>query len=190
MWPVLHVPRIDDSVSSAPITPRSDTPVARERGNISLNSDRREDAHEDAVWSPSSIIPGWNSEGRLATDTPIEKRRRLSQGFELRSNSQSEIQTPQEKRGRRKRKPDISSFLLLCLNLSCPQTYTQALKSPEHEAWKASMDLELHTLQHKRKCWEFVPYTKDGNHNFLRCHFVYKVKIKQGKVDRYKSRLV
>ena len=190
MTAALHVPRIDDSVSSAPITPRSDTPVAHEQGNITLNPDRREDAHEDVVWSPSSIIPGWNSEGRLATDTPVEKRRRLSQGLELRSNLQSEFQTPPVKRGRRKRKPDISLLFLLCLHLSCPQTYTQALKSPEHDAWKASMDLELHTLQHKRKCWEVVPYPKDGHHNFLRCHFVYKVKMKQGKVDRYKSRLV
>jgi hypothetical protein len=39
MTAALHVPRIDDSVSSAPITPRSDTPVAREQGNISLNPD-------------------------------------------------------------------------------------------------------------------------------------------------------
>jgi hypothetical protein len=100
------------------------------------------------------------------------------------------FQTPPQKRSRRKRKPDISLLFLLCLHLSCPQTYTQALKSPEHEAWKASMDLELHTLQHKRKCWEVVPYPKDGHHNFLRCHFVYKVKMKQGKVDRYKSRQV
>ena len=145
MTAALHVPRIDDSVSSAPITPRSDTPVAHEQGNITLNPDRREDAHEDVVWSPSSIIPGWNSEGRLATDTPVEKRRRLSQGLELLSNLQSEFQTPPVKRGRRKRKPDISLLFLLCLHLSCPQTYTQALKSPEHDAWKASMDLELHT---------------------------------------------
>jgi hypothetical protein len=52
------------------------------------------------------------------------------------------------------------------------------------------MDLKPHTLKHKRKCWEVVPYPEDGHHNFLRCHFVYKVKMKQGKVDRYKSRLV
>jgi hypothetical protein len=47
------------------------------------------------------------------------------------------------------------------------------------------MDLKLHTLQHKRKYWEVVSYP-----NILRCHFVNKVKMKQGKVDRYKSRLV
>jgi hypothetical protein len=52
------------------------------------------------------------------------------------------------------------------------------------------MDLELHTLQHKRKCWEVVPYPKDGHHNLLRCHFVNKVKMKPSKVDRYQSRLV
>jgi hypothetical protein len=48
-----------------------------------------------------------------------------------------------------------------------------------------SMDLKLHTLQHKRKYWEVVSYP-----NIVRCHFVNKVKMKQGKVDRYKSRLV
>jgi hypothetical protein len=99
MTAALHAPLIDDSVSSAPITPRSDTPVAREQGNISLNPNQREDVHEDAVWSPSSIIPGWNSEGRLATDTLVEKRRRLSQGLALQSNLQSEFQTPPQKRG-------------------------------------------------------------------------------------------
>jgi len=52
------------------------------------------------------------------------------------------------------------------------------------------MDQELHTLEHKRKCWEVVPYPKQGRPNYLRCHFVYKVKMKQGQVDRYKSRLV
>ena len=52
------------------------------------------------------------------------------------------------------------------------------------------MDTELYTLQHKRKCWEVVPYPRDAQHNFLRCHFVFKVKMKQGKVDRLKSRLV
>jgi hypothetical protein len=52
------------------------------------------------------------------------------------------------------------------------------------------MTLELYTLQNKRKYWEVVPYPTDGHHNYLRCHFVYKVKMKQGKVDRLKSRLV
>ena len=31
----------------------------------------------------SSAVPGWNFLGRLATDTPADKRRRLSQRLEL-----------------------------------------------------------------------------------------------------------
>ena len=186
---LLHAPSVDDSVSPAASTPRSDAPVSPQRGNISLHPDRRLEALRSAP-SPSSLIPGWNSQGRLATDTPADKRRRLSQGLELRTNLDSEFSAPPQQRGRRKRKTDINILFLLCLHLSCPQTYTQALKSPDCDAWKASMDTELYTLQHKRKCWEVVPYPKDGHHNFLRCHFVFKVKMKQGKVDRLKSRLV
>ena len=119
----------------------------------------------------SSSVPGWNSQGRLATDTPADKRRRLSQGLELRTNLQPEFTTPPQCRGRRKRKSNISLLFSLSLHLSCPQSYSQALKSPDHEAWKDSMDAELHTLQHKRKCWEVVPYPQQGRHNFLRCHF-------------------
>jgi hypothetical protein len=162
---LLHAPSVIDSVSPAASTPRSDAPDTPQRGNISLNPDRRIEALRSAP-SPSALIPGWNSQGRLATDTPADKRRRLSQGLELRTNLDSEFSAPAQQRGRRKRKADINFLFLLCLHLSCPQTYTQALKSPDCDAWKASMDSELHTLQHKRKCWEVVPYPRDGQHNF------------------------
>jgi hypothetical protein len=48
------------------------------------------------------------------------------------------------------------------------------------------MDEELHTLEHKRKCREVEPYPKQGRPNY----FVYEIKMRQGKVERYKSRLV
>lgn len=47
---------------------------------------------------------------------------------------------------------------------------------------------EIYVLWHKRQCWEVVPVPKGVR--ILRCHFVYKVKYKDGKVDRLKSRLV
>jgi hypothetical protein len=188
MTAALHAPPIDDSVTRAPTTP-SDAPDVRQQ-DISLNPDRRVEAPLNVPSPSSSFHPGWNSQGRIATDTPADKRRRLSQGLELRTNLDSEFATPPQQRGRRKRKPSISLLFLLCLHLSCPQSYNQALKSPEREAWQKSMALELDTLQNKRKCWEVVPYPTDGHHNYLRCHFVYKVKMKQGKVDRLKSRLV
>ena len=73
---------------------------------------------------------------------------------------------------------------------STPQCYSQALKSPEVTAWKESIAAELHVLQDNRRCWEIVPYSKGRHHNLLRCHFDFKVKMKDGRIDRYKSRLV
>ncbi len=187
MTAALLAPPLDDSVRSAPITPSSDVPDASLKGNITLNPDRILEAPLD-VLSPSSFLPGWNSQGRLASATPADKRRRLSQGLELRTNLQSEFSTPQ-RRGRSKRKPNINLLFLLCLHMCCPQSYSQALQSPDVEMWEQSMAAELDTLQNKRGCWDVVPYPKQKQ-NYLRCHFVYKIKMKQGKVERYKSRLV
>jgi hypothetical protein len=104
MTAALQSTPIDDSVSPAAITPRSNTPVVPPQGNISLDPDRRLVVPEE-VPLPSSFVPGWNSQGRLATSTPADKRRRLSQGLELRTNLQSEFRTPP--RGRRKRKAEV-----------------------------------------------------------------------------------
>ena len=138
---------------------------------------------------PSSLVPGWNAKGRLATETPAEKRMRLSQGIPLKTNLASEF-TPPSKRGGRKRRSCVNTLPSLCLHVSCPQCYSQALKSPKVAAWKESIATELHVLQDKRRCWEIVPYLKGRHHNLLRCHFVFKVKMKDGRVDRFKSRLV
>jgi hypothetical protein len=189
MTAALHAPPIDDSVTRAPTTP-SDAPDIRHQ-DTSLNPNQSAEAPLDVPSQSSSCHPGWNSQGRIiATYTLADKRRRISQGLELRTNLDSEFTTPPQQRRRRKHKSSISLLFLLYLHLSCLQSYNQALKFPESEAWRASMALEVDTLCSKRKCWQVVPYPTDGNHNYLRCHFVYKVKMKQGKVDRLKSRLV
>ena len=74
---------IDDSVSSALLTPCT-TPVARHQ-NITVNPDRVVGATSN-VPLPSSYVSGWNSQGRLATETPAEKRMHLSQGLPLKTN--------------------------------------------------------------------------------------------------------
>ena len=177
----------DDSVSSALSTP-CNTPVARQQ-SISVNPDRVVGAPLN-VPLPSSLVPGWNSQGLLATETPDEKLKRLSQGLPLKTNFASEF-SPPSKRGGRKRKLCVNTLPSLCLHVSCPQTYSQALKSPEVAAWKESIiATELHVLQDKRRCWEIVPYPKGRHYNLLRCHFVFKVKLKDGRIDRYKSRWV
>ena len=126
---------------------------------------------------PSSYVPGWNSQGRLATETPAEKRMHLSQGLPLKTNLASEF-SPPSTRGGRKRRSCVNTLTSLCLLVSCPQSYSQALKSPEVAAWKESIATELHVLLDKRRCWEIVPYPKGRHYNLLRCHFVFKVKMK------------
>jgi hypothetical protein len=183
----LRPPPSADSVLHAPRTP-CDAPVTPRPGNVTIDNRRRIALNAP---SPSVQIPGWNSEGRLATETPIDKRRRLSQGVSLRTSLNSEFALSQDssKRGQRNRNT-INSLFLLCLHMSCPQSYNEALKSPEYPKWRDSMNQEITSLRDKRGCWEVVRYPSRGKHTILRCHFVYKIKMKDGKVDRYKSRLV
>ena len=62
--------------------------------------------------------------------------------------------------------------------------------SPEFASWKESIAAEPHTLGVKCKCWEVVPSSQHGEHNLLRCHIVFKVKMKAGLMNKYKSRLL
>ena len=114
---------------------------------------------------------------------------RLSQGLPLKTNFASEFNQP-SKGGGRKRRSCVNTLPSLLLHVSCFQSYSHALKSPEVAAWKESIAAELHVLQEKRYCWEIVPYPKGRHHNLLRCHIVFKAKIKDGRIDRHKSRLV
>jgi hypothetical protein len=177
MTATLQCPSPDDRVQRALETPRNDTPGPRRQVDISLNPDRRFEAPLE-VPSSSSALPIWNTQGRLATSTPADKRRRLSQGLELRTNLASEFQTPPQRGHHKIRSHYINVLFLLCLHMSCPQSYTQALKSPDHQAWKQSMDEELDTLQNKRQCWEVVPYPKQGRPNYSMGSFVELTSLK------------
>lgn len=68
-----------------------------------------------------------------------------------------------------------------------PQTYTEALASPEASRWKAAMDEELQALD-KNSTWDLVPHPK--NSKVLQTKWVYKIKRDtDGEVSRYKARL-
>ena len=114
---------------------------------------------------------------------------RLSQELPLKTNLASEFSPPSKREGR-KRRSCVNTLPSLCLHVSCYQSYRQALKSPKLAAWKESIAAELYLLHDKIRCWEIVPYPKGRHHNLLRCHFVFKVKMKDGRIDRHKSRLV
>ena len=89
------------------------TPEAR-TPSVTLDSIRGTGAQ--VVPPQSSAVPRWNSEGKLATDTPVEKRCRLSQGLALQTNLQSEFATPPKRGPRKKSKPHIYLLFSLCLH--------------------------------------------------------------------------
>ena len=105
----------EDSVSSAFSTPYN-TPVARQQ-SISVTPDRVDEAPLN-VPLQSSIVPGWNSIDRLATDTSTKK---LSRELLHKTNLVSELDST-SKQGGRKSRSCVDSLP----SLSCPQSYSQA----------------------------------------------------------------
>lgn len=68
-----------------------------------------------------------------------------------------------------------------------PATNSQACKSQEADQWRAAMDEEFNSLI-KNKTWTLVDLPNDRKP--ISCKWVYKIKYKQNKVDRFKARLV
>ena len=70
-----------------------------------------------------------------------------------------------------------------------PQTYNEAIKSSEKEKWIDAMNNEIKSLI-KHKTWEYADVPKDIQ-NIIGCRFVYAIKyLADGKIDKYKARLV
>ena len=93
--------------------------------NISIDPDRRAGALN--VPLRSSHTPGWNLQGKFVTEITAEKHRRLPQRQELQTNLQVEFATPPKRRDR-KSKSSVNVVISPCLHLSCPQSYTQAIR--------------------------------------------------------------
>jgi hypothetical protein len=135
------------------------------------------DPHSEHVapCTPSESLgqPGWNSQGRLRTDTPAHMRLKLPTGARpLHLDLSRDMESVQAVTH-----PQCNSVdTLLSFAVPCPKSYKDALRSPEAPAWKESMAKELDALT-KRECWAVVKYPPTGS-NLLRCHFVYKKKLK------------
>mmetsp|Transcript_25719 Transcript_25719/g.48242 ORF Transcript_25719/g.48242 Transcript_25719/m.48242 type:complete len:863 (-) Transcript_25719:324-2912(-) len=192
-----NFPPPDESVSVPFLTP-TDAPAPRTPAMVTQDDPRREEEAHRTPSDSSDLRKSWNSQGRLATNTPPEKRKKLSiSGSQpVHQNLHDDFMSTTRRRSRRGRQRQsnkeanmINYIFLLCFHMCCPQSYKQALVSPDYPRWQESMDAEIKVLAETRKCWEIVPYPR-GKHNILRCHFVYKIKMKEGKVERYKSRLV
>lgn len=68
-----------------------------------------------------------------------------------------------------------------------PQTYEEAISSPQAENWKEAINDELNSLE-KNQTWELVPLPKDSN--VIGSKWVFKIKhLPNGKIDRFKARL-
>ena len=95
MTAALQSSPIDDSVSPAASTPRSNTPGVPPQGNLSLDHDRRLVVPEE-VPLPSSFVPGWNEKARHEhtgrQSTPISG---------IRTPDQSPVRVPDAPRERR-----------------------------------------------------------------------------------------
>jgi hypothetical protein len=76
------------------------------------------------------------------------------------------------------------------LEMQTPETYRQAVTSPDSTKWKAAMDMEIASCINKG-VWEEVK-TKDlpAGANVLPCKWVYKVKVDEtGAAIQHKSRI-
>jgi hypothetical protein len=72
--------------------------------------------------------------------------------------------------------------------LSEPQTYQQAVTSPDNQQWLEAINAEYKSLR-DNETWELVEKPKDRK--LVSCKWVFKVKHNaDGSIDRYKARLV
>lgn len=68
-----------------------------------------------------------------------------------------------------------------------PLSYSEAIRSPYAREWRAAMDDEYQSLM-KNRTWEVVELPPGCKP--ISCRWVYKVKERDGKVDKFKARLV
>ena len=86
------------------------------------------------------------------------------------------------------KKPEYYCAITSADQINEPKTYSEAMKSPDHELWRAAMEEELTSL-YTMKVWELtdLPLGKKA----IGCRWVFKVKrLADGSVERYKARLV
>ena len=69
-----------------------------------------------------------------------------------------------------------------------PQSYAEAIASPENANWIETMNQESQSL-HENKIWTLVPLPTDRKQ--IQCKWVYKVKFQaDGTIEKHKARLV
>lgn len=80
-----------------------------------------------------------------------------------------------------------NEFIACSAIIEEPQTFDQAVSSPESKQWYEAMKEEMLSLE-KNNTWKLVPLP--NNRKPIGCKWVYRIKQKpNGKIDRYKARL-
>lgn len=83
---------------------------------------------------------------------------------------------------------DYAYAFLAASSIMEPQTYDEALQSPEHNEWQEAMEKEYKALI-DNNTWSLVPEPKDKQ--IIDTKWVYKIKLTaNGTIDKYKARFV
>jgi hypothetical protein len=184
---IADIVRMSFSHKNLTVSPSAQAPDARSGGGL---PDRRVGTPEVTPTRKS-----WNSQGRLATETPprVAAQRNMAKRPLALDLSQ---QFATSKRSRRSvncvanctNMPTFADVCTLLFDTETPTSYKKALQSHESARWQEAMQLEISALE-ARGCWKVIDKPKRFV-PLLRSHFVYKIKTKNGRIDRYKARLV
>ncbi|GBL79928.1 Retrovirus-related Pol polyprotein from transposon TNT 1-94 [Araneus ventricosus] len=78
-------------------------------------------------------------------------------------------------------------YELNAADIVTPQTYEEALNSPQADTWKEAIKEEINSLE-KNETWNLVPVPETSN--VIRPTWVFKIKyLPNGEIERYKTRL-
>ena len=108
--------------------------------------------------------------------------------FSMQEEESSEICTNEEKE-----ETDVAYHALLAKIQGDPQTYREAINSPEGESWKKAIESELNSLREKR-VFEVVAreslQIQNSNRNILDSRWIFKRKVDESGNVKFKARLV
>ena len=77
---------------------------------------------------------------------------------------------------------------LEAVTVGIPNSYMEAINSPDKEKWREAMDQEIKNIR-KNKTYELKDLPKGKR--AIGCRWVFRKKLKtDGSIDRYKARLV
>ena len=83
-----------------------------------------------------------------------------------------------------------TTFTNQCSSTEEPNTYRQAMEGPYHKEWLSAVADELESLR-VRGVLNLIPFSrKNSSGRSIGTRFIFKIKMKHGRVDKFKCRLV